>query len=98
VEKKKKQKRRISWLFIVFWVAIISLSLTFVTGQARRYSQLSTELYQAQSNLARERATFNDLYLQLLFFDSDAYIERLARERLGMVRPNEIVFRNMAAE
>jgi len=24
--------------------------------------------------------------------DSDAYIERIAREKLGMVRPNEILF------
>jgi cell division protein FtsB len=32
---------------------------------------------------------------EIAFIGSDAYIEQQARERLGLVKPTEIIFRNL---
>jgi len=101
-KKKRKAKWRkrfkIRYRFFAFWVLIFITLIAFVIGQAGRYSDLLREYEDIQDAIAEVRAEAEQLDLQLTFFDSDAYIEQLARERLGMIRPNEIVFRNIAAE
>jgi len=97
-KKKKKPMRKSIWAFGIFWVLLIALTCALVIGQARRYNELREVYDRVQAELAQEQAINEDLYLRLLFFDREAYIERQARERLGMVRPNEIVFRNISAE
>lgn len=82
----------------MFWFLTIGMLAAFIVSQAGMYNELRAELNQVQAAIAREAAEVEQLYLQITFFDSDAYIEQLARERLGMVRPNEIVFRNIASE
>jgi len=67
-----------------------------IITQAGQYNELRETLHRIEGEVAAERAIHDDLNRQILFFDSDAYIETLARERLGMIRPNEIVFRNIA--
>ena len=67
-----------------------------IITQAIRYNELSAELERINADIAAERAMEADLEMRLLFLDSDAIIERIARERLGMVRQNEIVFVNIA--
>lgn len=51
----------------------------------QRTDELSGDLQQAAADLAELRE------LRQLA-GSDAYIERIARDQLGMVRPNEVVF------
>ena len=51
----------------------------------QRKNELSVVLQEAAADLA-------DLRELQQIVDSDAYIERVARDQLGMVRPNEIVF------
>jgi len=96
--KKKKQKTKYTGIFFVFWLIIAGMSFSLVVGQAGRYNELREEYERVSSDIARARAMYYSLQLEIEFHDSDAYVERLARERLGMVRPNEIVFRNIAAE
>ena len=67
-----------------------------IITQATRYNELRSELDRINAQIEAERAMEADLEMRLLFLDSDAIIERLARERLGMVRQNEIVFLNIA--
>ena len=51
----------------------------------KRNTELSAALNEANSRHA-------DLLELRSIVDSDEYIERIAREKLGMVRPNEIIF------
>jgi cell division protein FtsB len=51
----------------------------------QRKNELSATLQEAAADLA-------DLRELQQIVDSDAYIERIARDQLGMVRPDEIVF------
>ena len=83
-------------LYVIFWAMILTMFGAMIITQAGRYNQLRADFARIDGDVARERAIYHDLNNQLLFFDSDTYIETLARERLGMIRPNEIVFRNIA--
>jgi len=101
-QRQQKRKRfklpRVRLRFWLFWMVIFGVLVGFIVGQAGRYNDLRANLNRIQTLVAEQQAISESLYLQLTFFDSDAYIERLARERLGMIRPNEIVFRNIAAD
>jgi len=97
-QNKRQKRRKFSMIYLVIWLVLIGLGGAFFITQITRYNELSATLSQTNANLERERSINQDLYIQREFFDSDAYIERIARERLGMVRPNEIVFRNTAAD
>jgi len=78
---------------ILFCAFILILSLAFISNQTASYNDLRAHNDSIQQNLARQRAIYEDLSYHLANFDSDAYIEALARERFGWVRGNEIVFR-----
>ena len=98
-EAKKKRKHPLySFFFISFWVIIAVMFTGLIITQATRYNELRAELSRVNANIAIEQAFIEDLNMQMLFFDSDAHVEQLARERLGMVRQNEIVFVNIAGD
>ena len=97
-EKPKRKRRRplYNFFFMTFWAIITVMFTVLIVTQATRYNELRAELHRLEAEIAAERAMEADLEMRLLFLDSDAIIERLARERLGMVRQNEIVFVNIA--
>ena len=95
-EMKKKSSSRVRPLFAIFWVMILVMLSGFVVSQAGRYNELRARLAQVQAYIDEEKAEMEEMNFQLQFFDSDAYIEHLARERLGMIHPDQIVFRNIA--
>ena len=93
-EKPVKKKRSVSnFLFMMFCLVIIGAFSILIARQISNYNGLRAEYNAIQAELARELSIYNDLQYQMAYFDSDAYIMQLARERLGWVRPNEIVFR-----
>jgi len=96
--RPRRKKNQYTGIYLMFWVIIIGLSVILIVGQARQYNEYREAYERVIADIARVRAENEDLQRQLEFYDSDAHIEQLARERLGMVRPNEIVFRNIAAE
>jgi cell division protein FtsL len=93
---KKKKSRLVLALYIAFWAAVLIMFGGLFISQMESYNELQAELTRLNAQIAREQAEQERLQLQLNLFDGDAYIEQLARDRLGMVRPNEIVFRNIA--
>ncbi|MCL2287062.1 MAG: septum formation initiator family protein [Firmicutes bacterium] len=96
--KARKPRSKVTFFFLVFWAAIIGLSFTLIVGQVRQYNELRARAEELNANIEQLTAKNEELEHQIDFFDSDAYIERQARERLRMVRPDEIIFRNIAAE
>ena len=89
-------KKKTKWLFyIMFWLLIIVMFGSLFVSQFSIYLGLADELDRLYADKARERQIAADLRYQQAFFESDAYIEYLARERLGLVMPNEIIFVNI---
>ena len=94
--KRKRSRPIYNFFFVTFWATIVIMFTVLIITQAQRYNELSAELERINAQIEAERAMEADLEMRLLFLDSDAIVERLARDRLGMVRQNEIVFVNIA--
>ena len=96
--KRKKRKSQFTWMFAILWASVFGLAFMLILGQVGRYNELREEYVILQENIANAQEIQRQLELAAEFHDANAHIERLARERLGFVRPNEIVFRNTAAD
>jgi len=83
-------------LYFTFWAAILFMFAWHFVSQMGEYNELRSELSRVNTRISAAKAEQERLQFELTFFDSDSYLEQLARERLGMVLPNEIVFRNIA--
>lgn len=101
---KSKQARHVERRFkrppillLIVWALAVTITALYVSNIANYRQELRSTLYEAEGNLHREQQANRAIAIQLEYFDSNEYIERLARERLGMVRPNETIFRNTAA-
>ena len=79
--------------FLLVCLLIFGVFSILIYRQAASYNYLRAESIRIDEQLARYQAHYDTLRYRMAHFDSDAYIEQLARERLGWVRPNEIIFR-----
>ena len=94
--KKKTRKRKLSTiLYVLFWLMIIGAFTGFAVNQASRYNYYYNELNKVTEDLDKAKAAYDALLAQKLYYESDAYIEQLARDQLGYVKPDEIVFINV---
>ncbi|MCL2405075.1 MAG: septum formation initiator family protein [Defluviitaleaceae bacterium] len=96
-QTKKKSNMFYNIVFILVCLVIVGAFSRLIDRQSNRYNALRTVHDQIERQFAEERARYYTLSYQIAHFDSDAYIERLARERLGWARPNEIIFRQRTA-
>ena len=93
----KKRRRKLNlFLYIPFWLLIAGVFTGLVITQMSRYEYYCRDLERLRAELAREQQIAYDLIYRRAFYESDAYIEQLARERLGFVRQDEIIFQNIA--
>ena len=81
--------------FILFCVMIMVVFTALIVMQASSYNSLRAEHSRMTLELERAQAVYRDLRYRKAHFDTDAYIEELARNWLGWVRPDEIVFRKI---
>jgi len=97
-EKSNSEKRKskvYNFILLLFCLLITAVFGALINRYIGSYNDLRTSANNIYAELQRERAIYQDLQYQLAHFDSDAYIEHLAREHLGWVMPNELVLRKM---
>ena len=98
-QKTERKRARISIrmvFYALFWLLLLSATSVVMVMQASRYNTYRDVLAQVEADLRKEERTNMELQEQMYFYDSDAYIEQLAREHLGYVKPDEIIFINVA--
>lgn len=96
-EEKPKQGMRGSVLKLGVVVVAVYLIVGIVGGQmqlAQKQRELATLENQLQSQIEENR----ELQRMMDADDDAAYIERMARERLGYARPHERVFIDLTGE
>ena len=82
--------------YVAFWIAIIvSFAVTLLT-QLYRFEALAAQDAQLREQIAAARQVTRELEHDLRFHYSDAFVERVARERLGFIRADETIFINDA--
>ena len=90
-KKQEKQHRKLNIRFSIMIVLVMYLSYALASQVAAlrksddRITQLEKDISEAEGRLAE----VHDLNA---FSHSDAYIEKVAREKLGLVLPDETVF------
>ena len=86
-------RRKFFRVVVVFicLVAAISLGTIFV-HQERTMKVQREQLKQLEQSLQELKENNDLLREEISYMDSDAYIERMAREKLGMIRKGETVY------
>ena len=89
----KKRKRRIVVIVAVIAITIyVGISMVFITNSYREKNQ---EIQQVQQQIY-EQTVLNQEYQEMIDQGvDDEYIQKLAREKLGLVYPDERVYIDM---
>ena len=95
MKSKRRNKTRL-YLYVPFWLLIAGMFIGLLAIQYSRYEGYRQELNRLQAELEREQQIAMDIRHRQAFYESDAYIEQLAREMLNFVREDEIIFQNIA--
>jgi cell division protein FtsB len=91
-----KKRSRIKWLlYLTFWLMLIGAFGALAMSQASQYNDLQNELARIQAETERAVYVHETLRQQIDFIGSDAYIEQQA-QRLGLVKPNQLILVNIA--
>lgn len=92
--KTKNKKSLTSTMVGIFmFVFIVVVSINFIS-QVNIYSDLKSEERVLQKSIDEQKQMALDLAGKKEYFSSDAYIEKIAREQLGLIKSNEILFVN----
>lgn len=73
---------------LVLLVLLFYLAITF-TLQFHRLAALHQEIRQVQKQVTELQSKNSELREQLKRVQSDSYIEQMAREKLGLIKPGE---------
>ncbi|MEW6724245.1 MAG: septum formation initiator family protein [Bacillota bacterium] len=88
---RRRRKIRLSWGRIGFSLFVVYLILTFIRVELRIYG-----LRQEIATLNREIAALSEeavrLEQEVEYLSSSEYVERAARESLGMIKENELLY------
>ena len=97
--KKKSVKRRRKHSFILT-VCIISLAIVFVISLISIKKEIDSgkeEVKQLQSKCDEENEANKELQRVVDSGDKDEYIEKIAREQYGYIKPGDRVYKDIAS-
>ena len=97
MEKRKriKKSRKASAFFVrVFLLAFVCAVFVGTGKQAVRYQAVKEELAVITAEIEAEKEKQLNFETRKEYYTGDVYIEQVAREQLGMVKPNEIIYIN----
>lgn len=90
--KKHKKSHRGNILFVICIMICVCVMLCVISVQAQQKLEYDTEIQALQEEISKANEKSTKLQEQIEYQDSDEFIEELARERLNLVKSNEIVF------
>ncbi|MBC8591243.1 FtsB family cell division protein [Wansuia hejianensis] len=90
-KKKRKKKKQIRLIHIVLIFAIAYISVTMLK-QRRLMKDLQAKKQQIEGEIKTIETEINKLSEEIEYSDSLDFIEKVAREEHGMVKPREIIY------
>ena len=91
-KQSKKKRKKIGRLFLFFWMLIFLATGTAAYIQLGYYEDYRTQVMQMRRLVEEEQQRHDALLWDRNYYESDAFIERIAREHLNLIRPDEILF------
>lgn len=92
IKQKIKRSSTTKFVGIILTVFSVFVAANLVI-QLNTYAQLKSEKEQIQNRIVEENSKKEDYNNQMEYYSTDEYIEKIAREQLGLVMPDEIVFK-----
>lgn len=86
----KNRKNNILFAFVISIILIFMVCVLY--AQAQEKLELDNQIQAINEEINKAEDTTKRLQEQMDYQDSDEFVEELARERLNLVMPNEIVF------
>ena len=91
MSKKNKRKKPGIWWKLLFIIAAIYAAYVIIDNQFYINKYSAEEKHYLQQ-IEEEREKIRELEKTKELVDTDYYIEKMAREKLGMVKPGEKIF------
>ena len=93
-KQKIKKKRSSTSKFVGIILAAFSIFVVVnIAIQLNTYVALKTQKDYLESRIEEEKQKREEYNNQMEYYSTDEYIEKIAREQLGLVMPDEIVFK-----
>ncbi|MEA4971928.1 MAG: septum formation initiator family protein [Candidatus Metalachnospira sp.] len=90
--QKAKRSSTTKFVGIILTVFSVFVAVNLVL-QLNTYAQLKSEKETIENRIEEENKKKEDYNNQMEYYSTDEYIEKIAREQLGLVMPDEIVFK-----
>lgn len=92
--KKRMNQNGIAMLSITFVVGVLFIAMmTMSLNLQQQISDCKTEMKEVQSQIDEENERIKEIDETKERMDTDEYVAEVAREKLGLVKDNEIVFK-----
>lgn len=88
---KKKRKIKVDYLRVILIIVLVYFSVTFVRQQLS-INEYNVKLKSVKEDISETKAKIDELKDIETKVDDSEYIERIAREELGYVKPYEKIF------
>ena len=92
MKNSQKRFRITNTMYHIFWCLLLISALLTAAIHFERHSHFTTQRQELEQLLLYQESVNASLQGDLTLYGSDAFIERAASERLGLVKPDEIVF------
>ena len=97
--RRKNGKRKTGFKLLLIVVLVMCGVLTYSTRKAKAEErEKSQQKADMEQQLVSEEERQSELEEEAAYRQTKSYIERLAREKLGLVKPDEIILRENDAE
>lgn len=89
--RQVKKKYKVDYLRVILVVALILFSITF-TKQQLKLNEYNVQINNIEQDIAESREKISELKSIENMANDSEYIEQIARNELGLVKPYEKVF------
>ena len=86
-----KKRKKFNWGLIILVVALAYFAVSMFDIQKAIYAK-QKEINNIEKKIAQEKNTSKELNKLKKILNTDEYIDKIAREELGMVKPGEKKF------
>lgn len=92
-KKDSRKKRSLDRVLIMFFMVIFCGVVTInLSKQVYEYSKIKEEQSEVLAEIKKANEKKQEYENNKTYYNSEAYIEKVAREQLGMVKPNEVLY------
>lgn len=89
---KGKKKKSHNFLYVLIMGAILFTGVFAIYMEYNRTIELNKKDGEVLAEIEKQNKITEKINNQQNYYDSDEYVEKVAREQLSLVKPNEILF------